>query len=572
MTEETAGPSAALSPLARARLDDLLGEVLTRVGDVLDTQDRSRGLLDAVVGINADLSLERALERIVNAAVDLVGARYGALGVLEVGPGRRLREFVTAGLTDEERAAIGELPRGHGILGVIIDRPEPLRLPVLGDDPSSYGFPPNHPPMETFLGVPIRTRDRVFGNLYLTEKRGGGTFTAEDEEVVVALAAAAGVVIENARLFEETERRQRWLEAAAEVTSALLTETGREDKLRRVAELAREVPGADTAAVLLADEDDRLRVVAVDGLPEDDLLGTALETWGSPLADVLGDGGSVALHDVHADPRLPRELAGPDGSLLLVPLRTTLTLSGVLAIGWSAASERAFLDTDVRLVEAYADQAALAMQVAQAREDRSRLAVFEDRDRIGRDLHDLVIQRLFAIGLTLENAARLAVRPEAAQRISTAVDDIDTTIKDIRRTIFELSAPTESSDLRAKVSPGGHRPHPGTGLHSATGHRRAGRRHRERRHPPAPAGRTARGVDQRRQARGGDVGRGGAECRRRGRAHGDRRRRGLSARAAQQRCAQHGRPGRVARRHLHGHRSGRRRHRGHVAGARPPLS
>ena len=190
----------------------------------------------------------------------------------------------------------------------------------------------------------------------------------------------------------------------------------------------------------------------MDGLPEDDLLGTALETRDSPLGDVLGGGGSVALPDVHADAGLPRELAGPDGSLLLVPLRTALTLSGVLAIGWSAASERAFLDTDVRLVEAYADQAALAMQVAQARDDRSRLAVFEDRDRIGRDLHDLVIQRLFAIGLTLEGAARLAVRPEAAQRISTAVDDIDTTIKDIRRTIFELSAPTESADLRAKVS------------------------------------------------------------------------------------------------------------------------
>ena len=452
MSEETTGPSAALSPLARARLDDLLGEVLSRVSDVLDTQDRLQGLLDAVVGINADLSLERALERIIHAAVDLVGARYGALGVLEVGPGRRLREFVTAGLTDEERAAIGELPRGHGILGVIIDRPEPLRLPVLGDDPSSYGFPPNHPPMETFLGVPIRTRDTVFGNLYLTEKRGGGTFTDEDEAVVVALAAAAGVVIENARLFEETARRQRWLEAAAEVTSALLNETGRMDKLRRVAELARQVPGADTAVVLLVDEDDRLRVVAVDGLPEDDLLGTALETRDSPLGEVLGGRGSVPLPDVHGDPGLPRELAGPDGSLLLVPLRTALTLSGVLAVGWSAASERAFLDTDVRLVEAYADQAALAMQVAQARDDRSRLAVFEDRDRIGRDLHDLVIQRLFAIGLTLEGAARLAVRPEAAQRISTAVDDIDTTIKDIRRTIFELSAPTESADLRAKVS------------------------------------------------------------------------------------------------------------------------
>ena len=155
----------------------------------------------------------------------------------------------------------------------------------------------------------------MFGNLYLTEKRGGGTFTAEDEGVVVALAAAAGVVIENARLFEETARRQRWLEAAAEVTSALLTETGREDKLRRVAELAREVPGADTAAVLLADEDDRLRVVAVDGLPEDDLLGTALETGAHRWRTCWAGEGSVALQDVHADPR-PAARAGRAGRLV----------------------------------------------------------------------------------------------------------------------------------------------------------------------------------------------------------------------------------------------------------------
>ena len=218
MHEQHPGPSAALTPLARARLDELLSEVLSRVGTVMDTQERLRRLLDAVVGINADLSLERALERIVTAACELAGARYGALGVLGSGPDRRLREFVTHGLTPEQRAAIGDLPRGHGILGVIIDRPEPLRLPVLGEHPSSYGFPPNHPPMETFLGVPIRIRDQVFGNLYLTEKQGAGTFSTEDEEVVVALAAAAGVVIENARLFEETTLHQAWLEAAAEVS------------------------------------------------------------------------------------------------------------------------------------------------------------------------------------------------------------------------------------------------------------------------------------------------------------------------------------------------------------------
>ena len=452
MQEDAAGPAAEPTPLAAARLDELLGKVLTRVTGVLDAQERLRGLLDAVVGINADLSLERALERIVTAACTLADAEFGALGVLGGGPGRRLREFVTHGLSADQRAAIGDLPAGHGILGLIIDRPEPLRLPVLGEHPSSYGFPPHHPPMQTLLGVPIRIRDRVFGNLYLTEKRGGGTFTAEDEDVVVALAAAAGVVIENARLFEDTTLRRRWLEAAAEVSSALLTDTGGAAALTLVAARAREVPGADTAAVLVPADGQRLQVVGVAGLPEDDLVGTYLETPGTHLEEVAGAAAAIVLPEVADDQLAPLELlGGPAGSLVLVPLRTSVARYGVLVVGWSPSAEQAFLDTDVRLIEAYADQAALAMQVAQGREDRSRLAVFEDRDRIGRDLHDLVIQRLFAIGLTLENASRLAERPEVSTRLSTAVDDIDATIKDIRRTIFELSAPPESRDLRAQL-------------------------------------------------------------------------------------------------------------------------
>jgi signal transduction histidine kinase len=452
MQEDAAGPAAEPTPLAGARLDELLGEVLTRVTGVLDAQERLRGLLDAVVGINADLSLEHALERIVTAACTLADAEFGALGVLGGGPGRRLREFVTHGLTSDQRAAIGDLPEGHGILGLIIDRPEPLRLPVLGQHPSSYGFPPHHPPMQTFLGVPIRIRDRVFGNLYLTEKRGGGAFTSEDEDVVVALAAAAGVVIENARLFEDTTLRRRWLEAAAEVSSALLTDTEDAAALTLAAIRAREVPGADTAAVLVPADDHRLKVVAVAGLPEDDLVGTYLDTPGTHLEEVAGAAAAIVLPQVADDQLAPLELlGGPSGSLVLVPLRTSVARYGVLVVGWSPSAEQAFLDTDVRLIEAYAHQAALAMQVAQGREDRSRLAVFEDRDRIGRDLHDLVIQRLFAIGLTLENASRLAERPDVSTRLSAAVDDIDATIKDIRRTIFELSAPLESQDLRAQL-------------------------------------------------------------------------------------------------------------------------
>jgi signal transduction histidine kinase len=269
---------------------------------------------------------------------------------------------------------------------------------------------------------------------------------------VVALAAAAGVVIENARLFQDATLRRRWLEAAAEVSSALLTDTDGSAAQTLVAIRAREVPGADTAAVLGPADDHRLQVVAVAGLPEDDLVGTYLETDGTHLGDVDGATAAIVLADVTDDQLAPIELlGGPTGSLVLVPLRTSVARYGVLVVGWSPSAEQAFLDTDVRLIEAYADQAALAMQVAQAREDRSRLAVFEDRDRIGRDLHDLVIQRLFAIGLTLENASRLAERPEVTTRLSTAVDDIDATIKDIRRTIFELSTPPESRDLRAQL-------------------------------------------------------------------------------------------------------------------------
>jgi signal transduction histidine kinase len=454
----TAGPSGALSPLARARLDELLEELLQRVGDVMDTQDRLRGLLDAVVGIAADLSLQSVLERIVRVACQLADAQYGALAVLGAGPDRRLREFVTHGLTDDQRTHIGDLPRGHGILGVIIDNPEPLRLTSIGQHSLSFGFPPHHPPMNSFLGVPIRIRDRVFGNLYLTEKRSGKGFTADDEEIVVALAAAAGVVVENARLYEESERRQHWLEVAAEITAALLGEVSRDDALQLVADRAREVAGAGMAAVLLRHEGGRLLVEVVSGLHPEGLVGAHMRTESTAAGEVLAGGEPVIVDDALGEGRVaasgfPTEDGWPElGSLALLPMRSAGSVAGVLAVGWSTEREQVFRDTDLRLPASFAEQATLALQVAQAQEDRGRLAVFEDRDRIGRDLHDLVIQRLFAIGLTLENASRLADQPDVvAGRIAAAVDDIDATIKDIRRTIFELSTSTSSTDVRAEL-------------------------------------------------------------------------------------------------------------------------
>jgi signal transduction histidine kinase len=448
-------PSAALPPLARARLDELLEEVLSRVGAVLDTQERLRVLLDAVVGIAADLDLDSVLERIVRVSCQLADARYGALGVLGSGPDRRLSQFITHGLTDEQRAAIGDLPRGHGILGVIIDSPEPLRLQRLADHPQSYGFPPHHPPMNTFLGVPVRIRDRVFGNLYLTEKKGGGGFTVEDEEIVTALAAAAGVVIENARLYEESARRQRWLEAAAEITAAMLGEVEREKALALVADRAREVAGADTAAVLLRHEDGHLLAEVVSGAGARRPAGPLAVSPGTAAADVIDEGRTLLLEGDEIRGGLnDLGFATTDrddaAAVLLLPLRAGRPAAGVLVMAWVARD--GLRDGDVALLEAFAEQAALALQVAQALEDRNRLAVFEDRDRIGRDLHDLVIQRLFAVGLTLDNVARITGKPEVASRVTAAVDDIDATIKDIRRTIFELSAPPGSTDLRAELA------------------------------------------------------------------------------------------------------------------------
>ncbi len=423
---------------------------------LLSLQDRLRGLLEAVVGFAGDLDLDSVLRRIVRVACELADARYGALGVLGAGRDRRLREFITYGLTPDQHAAIGDLPRGHGILGLIIDSPEPLRLTTLGDHAQSYGFPPNHPPMTTFLGVPIRIRDQVFGNLYLTEKQSGHGFTDDDEEIVIALAAAAGVVIENARLYEEAARRQRWLEGAAEVAAALLGPARRGKALELMAQRAVDAADADLAAVLLRHDDGRLLVDGVAGSVSDNLLSTLVPVAGTVTGAAL-EGAQLLIDDADGDDCLTTAgLGPPDGwppmaSAVLVPLRAGGLVAGVLLVGWSAGRD-AFGEADLPFAVGFAESAALALQVARANEDRGRLAVLEDRDRIGRDLHDLVIQRLFAVGLTLDGASRFPDRAEVDARVGRAVDDIDETIKEIRRTIFELAVPTVSTDLRAELA------------------------------------------------------------------------------------------------------------------------
>ena len=402
----------------------------------LAVPDQVQALLDAVVAISSDLDLHSVLERITKAACAITDARYGALGVISPG-GDGLVDFVTHGVSQAERDAIGDLPRGHGILGLLIDHPEPLRLKHLQEHPQSYGFPPNHPPMERFLGVPVRIRGRVFGNLYLTEKAEGADFTDADEILVEALASAAGFVIENAQTFARSERRRQWLEATARVTEALQPPVQLEDALRQIVIGARRVIGADAVA-LLAEQNGERVVPAADG-PAAARVADLLDRLADDIDAAKGGTDPVV---VHAGSR--RGV----GTTILLPMRAHIADAGMLIV---ALDVRAALDAEeMELLAGFADQASLALDRAQALADREELLLVADRDRIARDLHDLVIQRLFATGLQLQGARRIAVSEDVGRRIDEAVADLDVTIRDIRSTIFELQhAHTQS--LRADV-------------------------------------------------------------------------------------------------------------------------
>ncbi len=273
--------------VAQARLHNLLSEVQERIEDIVGTtRIRMSGLVNAVLAVSSGLELDTTLRRIVQAAIDLVDARYGAVGVL--GEEGGLAEFVYVGIDDASRERIGPLPTGGGVLGVVIGDAKTLRLDDISNHPASVGFPPNHPPMRTFLGVPIRTRGRVYGRLYLTEKNDGEAFTEDDEVVVQALAGAAGIAVDNARLYEEARRRERWLAASSEVTSELLGGTDPADVLRLIATRAQELVGADYTVIVLPEQPDTaeadvttLRIAVSAGVASDVLTGREIPVAGS---------------------------------------------------------------------------------------------------------------------------------------------------------------------------------------------------------------------------------------------------------------------------------------------------
>ena len=434
-----AGPGLG-GPRPGRTLDELLAELQVRLTSVVTDRDRVSSLLDAVLAVGSDLDLPAVLHRITEVAVTLAGASYGALGV--IGPdGTALAQFIVVGVDDETAASIGDLPAGHGVLGELIREPHALRLDDLSTHPASYGFPPGHPPMRSFLGVPIRVRDQVYGNLYLTEKQHAERFDDEDEAVVQALAAAAGIAIWNARLYSESRQRERWLSANAEVATALLSGTEPELVLELVATRAREVTGGTLALVALPLPGQRLLVEVADGPQAEQVRGLLLP--GALFAEVLAGGRPRRL--------LPGDVPFPGaGDGLAVPLTAADGSGrGVLVVTGLPATDAP--DT-LRTLGSFATQAAVALELSERRNDAQRYALFEDRDRIARDLHDLVIQRLFATGMQLESAARLiASRPQEAQaRVRRAVDDLDGTIRELRSTIYGLQAPQDGDpSLRA---------------------------------------------------------------------------------------------------------------------------
>jgi len=449
-------PEAGNRPelLPHLQLDELLAELQGRLQAVLATRDRMRGLLEAVVAIGSGLDLESTLRRIVETAVGLVDASYGALGV--IGEDKRLAEFIPVGLSQEEISRIHHWPEGRGLLGLLIDDPRPLRLANIADHPASSGFPDGHPPMRGFLGVPVRVRDEVFGNLYLTNKRGGGEFTEDDEAVLVALGAAAGVAVENARLYEAARRQQRWIQASAEVTTRLLSGSEPAEALADVTRRALELSGADLAMLALPDEEGRrLTITYAEGDGAAAVRGLVLPAGQSMSGKVLATGEPVASTDFAADERaaeVARGAMSQIGPAIVFPLGVPGNVRGVLTVG-RLHGAAPFPPAQADVVASFAAQAGVALELAASRAEAQRLSLYEDRDRIARDLHDLVIQRLYATGMSLEGTMSMITRPEVASRITNAVDAMDLTIKDIRATIFALQARDTAvrPDLRADI-------------------------------------------------------------------------------------------------------------------------
>ena len=438
---------------SQLRLRELLAEVQDRVDHIIERRDRLDGLVEAMLMVTAGLDLDRTLQTIVETATKLVDARYGALGIR--GEGHQIVDFVLAGMGAAELAEIGRAPQGIGVLGVLLDDPKSIRLDEISNHPASVGFPPNHPPMHTFLGVPIRIREEIYGNLYLTEKAGGQPFSDDDEVLVEALAAAAGIAIDNARLYEQSRAQQAWIEATRDIATQLLAGDEPIHVLRRIASDVLRLSQAEgafiaTAAVTDTEDQSAAQLVVVDA------VGAARIPALAPTisADsVLGRAfaGQRPCRLAEIDDRAMIDQLMPDtGPAMVIPARANV--AGIVVLLRRRGAPE-FSKDQVDMMAAFTDQAAVAWQLAVSQRRMHELEVISERDRIARDLHDHVIQRLFAVGLTLQGAIPRARAPEVQQRLADIVDELQNVIQEIRTTIFDLHGGNSGTTrLRQRIS------------------------------------------------------------------------------------------------------------------------
>jgi GAF domain-containing protein len=426
--------------VARLELDQLLEQLIERARDVQATQGRLRGLLRANLEVARAVDVDQVLRHILDAATTLVDARYAALGVVRDG---RLVRFVHTGMDDATIEAIGSLPEGKGLLGQLIDVPRPLRLTDIAEHHASVGFPEDHPPMRTFLGVPIRVKDRVFGNLYLTDKNGGVEFSADDEELVSALAAAAGVALENAALFAESQQRQAWQQTMGALSTAVLT-SDRDQAMSHIVELLGSTMDNDGAS-LCVPAGEEVTVAAADGMLGA-WAGQTIPMAGTLYEQALASDGPVVVADASTDPRTADRTADQAiGPCVAVPVRTEVEFNGILFV-CRRRDMAQFDPVDLEMLATYAQHAALVLQLADVRQDNDLLRLAEDRRQIGVDLQDRVINQLFGIGLDLQGAAARISDAGVRAVLESKVDQIDAAIRAIRAAVFSLSSDKPSGE------------------------------------------------------------------------------------------------------------------------------
>ncbi|MBF6328340.1 GAF domain-containing sensor histidine kinase [Nocardia transvalensis] len=446
------GSYSVRDTLGQLRLRELLTEVKDRVEQIIDARDRMDGLVEAMLTITAGLDLGRTLSTIVHTAITLVDAEYGALGVR--GHDSQLSQFIYEGIDDPTRRLIGDLPQGRGVLGLLFSQPKPIRLDNLADHPASVGFPPNHPPMRSFLGVPVRVRDDIFGNLYLTEKRGGQPFTDDDELIVQALAAAAGIAVDNARLYDSARKRQAWIAATRDLTTEFLAGTDSEEVLAHLVDQARQLTHSEQVLLAVTGDTDlppdqvaELRISHSSGASGE--IGRSLAPAGTTLGRAFTARTPLRIDDAR-DTDLADLFPGA-GPVLVLPLHTPGSAFGVL-ITVRPGDAAPYDDEILELAAAFTDQAALARQLAETQQRMRELDVLADRDRIARDLHDHVIQRLFAIGLALQGTVPRTHKPDVKARLNDAINELQDVVQEIRTSIFDLhGGHAPSTRLRQRI-------------------------------------------------------------------------------------------------------------------------